>query len=160
MPQADLDTAWLRFMLNAVLASLTVDPDRSVEDLTVERQAAAAMLGAFQVRNAIEAAFAAQAVAACHAALECFRRAALMNASYPETGRVFATATSLSRMGRARSPNRPITRLKPSAGVISRCARSRRGALRSVPPRWRTRSRRCWRRLVRLTPCKAVDRPG
>jgi hypothetical protein len=127
MPQADLDTAWLRFMLNAVLASLTVDPDRSVEDLTVERQAAAAMLGAFQVRNAIEAAFAAQAVAACHAALECFRRAALMNASFPETGRVFATATSLSRMAlqtlRAITAGRPAVRpakvANPLAAVLA-----------------------------------------
>jgi hypothetical protein len=43
VPHADLDTPWLRFMLNAVLASLTVDPDRSVEDLTIECQAAAAL---------------------------------------------------------------------------------------------------------------------
>ena len=65
-------------MLNAILASLTIDPDRRVEDLQIEREAAADMLAAFQVQNAIEAAFAAQAVAAWHAARECYRRAALM----------------------------------------------------------------------------------
>jgi hypothetical protein len=120
MPQADLDTPWLRFMLNAVLASLTIDPDRSVKDLTIERQAAAAMLGALQVRNAIEAAFAAQAVAACHAAMECLRPAALMNASCRETGRVFATATSLSRMAlrmvRAIASGRPSVRTERRTG--------------------------------------------
>jgi hypothetical protein len=120
MPQTELDTPWLRFMLNAVLASLTIDPDRSVEDLTIERQAAAAMLGAFQVRNPIEAAFAAQAVTACHAAMECFRRAALMNASYPETRRVFATAMSLSRTAlqilRAIMAGRPAVRTERRTG--------------------------------------------
>jgi hypothetical protein len=33
MSQIDINTPYLRFMLNAVLASLTLDPDRSVEDL-------------------------------------------------------------------------------------------------------------------------------
>ena len=107
-------------MLNAVLASLTIDPDRSVKDLTIERQAAAAMLGALQVRNAIEAAFAAKAVMAFHAAMACFRRAALMDASEAATGRVFASATALLRtsvqMIRAIDSRRPAVRPARSAG--------------------------------------------
>ena len=121
MPQPDSNTPWLRFMLNAILASLTIDPDRRVEDLQIEREAAADMLAAFQVQNAIEAAFAAQAVAAWHAARECYRRAALMSASFPATGRVFATAMSLSRMSlqrvRAIAACRPAVRPAPRAGM-------------------------------------------
>jgi hypothetical protein len=56
------------------------------------------MLAEFQVSNAIEAAFAAQAVAAYHAAMECLRRTAMMNAWEPATKRVSATAMALSRM--------------------------------------------------------------
>ena len=56
IPSVDISTPCLRIMLNAVLASLTLDPDWSIEDLQIERQAAAAMLAAFDVQNAIEAA--------------------------------------------------------------------------------------------------------
>jgi hypothetical protein len=65
---------------------------------TAIRTGQAAQLAEFQVRNAIEAAFDAQAVAACHAAMACLRRTAMMNAREPATRRVFATATALSRM--------------------------------------------------------------
>ena len=67
MSETDTAPPYLRFMLNAVLASLTIDSERDVADLMLERQAAAAMLAAFQVRNAIEAGLAAQAVTAFHA---------------------------------------------------------------------------------------------
>jgi hypothetical protein len=46
IPSVDISTPCLRIMLNAVLASLTLDPDWSIEDLQIERQAAAAMLAA------------------------------------------------------------------------------------------------------------------
>ena len=120
MSETDTAPPYLRFMLNAVLASLTIDSERDVADLMLERQAAAAMLAAFQVRNAIEAGLAAQAVTAFHAAMACFRRAALMDASQTETGRVFATARALSRtslqMIRAIDSRRPAVRLARRAG--------------------------------------------
>jgi hypothetical protein len=98
MTQASINHPFLSFMLNAVLAALTMDPNRDVEDLKCEREAAAAMLTALQPRDAIEAALAARAVVAHHAAMECFRRAALAEASELSVGRLFAKAMALSQM--------------------------------------------------------------
>ena len=72
MTQASSNHPFLSFMLNAVLAAL-------------------------QPRDAIEAALAARAVVAHHAAMECFRRAALAEVSDLLMGRLFAKAMALSQ---------------------------------------------------------------
>jgi hypothetical protein len=97
MTQASSNHPFLSFMLNAVLAALTLDPNRDVDDLKCEREAAAAMLAALQPRDAIEAALAARVVVAHHAAMECFRRAALAEVSDLLMGRLFAKAMALSQ---------------------------------------------------------------
>jgi hypothetical protein len=98
MAQPGLDTAAFSFMLYAVLASLTLEPERGVEDLKTEREAATAMLAALQPRDAVEAALAARAVATHHASMACFRRAVAVGLSDQMMSRLFATGTALSRM--------------------------------------------------------------
>jgi hypothetical protein len=98
MTPSDLIVSVLQFALNSVLASLTLDPARDIDELKAEREAAAAMLAALNPRDAIQAAFAARAVAAHHAAMECFRRAALEGVPDALMTRLFASGMSLSRL--------------------------------------------------------------
>ena len=81
MTAIDFAAAAFRFALNSILAALTLDPTRDVEDLKNEREAAAAMLGELKPLDAIQAAYAARAVIAHHASMECFRRAAMADAT-------------------------------------------------------------------------------
>jgi hypothetical protein len=97
MNRSDLAIAILQFALNGVLASLSVDSNRGVEDLKTEREAAAAMLADLNPRDAIQAACAARAVTMHHAAMECFRRAALPGMPDALARRLMATGATLSR---------------------------------------------------------------
>jgi hypothetical protein len=97
MNPADLILSILRFALNSVLASLTIDPQRDVEDLKSEREAAAAMLTQLNPRDAIQAALAARAVTAHHASMECFRRAARLEGTDVMFRQLMATGSALSR---------------------------------------------------------------
>jgi hypothetical protein len=96
--QTELDRAPIRFALDSVLASLTVDPNRSVEDLKNERTAATAMLGGLLPADAIQAALAARIVAMHHAAMECLRRAAQPDVPSALAAKLLVTSMSLSRM--------------------------------------------------------------
>jgi hypothetical protein len=96
-----LTDAALRHTLSSTLDTLPVDPRLSLDDLRTAREAAAAQLATLAPRNATEAMFASQAVAAHHAAMECFRRAAAPDVS-DETGmRLLSRAAALSRLAAA-----------------------------------------------------------
>ena len=93
---------------------------------------------------------------ACHAALRCYRRAAMINPSCPVTGRVLAAATSLSwitlQMQRAIAAGRPAVRTARRAGVANPLAAVTVTAGQVNPnkavarPDWGTRSQRQWPR--------------
>jgi hypothetical protein len=98
MIQPGINNPTFRSMLDATLATLTLDPTRNVEDLKTEREAATAELAALQPRDATDAAFAARAVATHHAAMECFRRAAVPGLSDDVAMRLLNRAAALSRL--------------------------------------------------------------
>jgi len=94
----DFDTAAITFAHSSVLASLPLDPNRSVEDLKTERQAATAMLASLHPADAVQAALAARAVAMHHAAMECMRRSTHPDAGSALVAKLYVTAMALSRM--------------------------------------------------------------
>jgi hypothetical protein len=125
-----ITTAGVRDMLMSMLDTLSVDPKRNVEELKVQRQAAAATLSALQPRDAIEAELAARTVTAHYAAMDCFRRAALPEVSDEMAIRLRASGSSLSRMAerlmtalerRARAPHgaRPAAGGNPVAAAVA-----------------------------------------
>jgi hypothetical protein len=89
---------FLQHILASTLDALPVAPNLSPEDQQAQREAAAAQLAALQPQDAIAAMRAARAVAAHHAAMECFRRAALPEVSDVMAMRLQDTAAALSRL--------------------------------------------------------------
>jgi hypothetical protein len=89
------DSTILR-ILSATLDTLPVDPNPEVA--RAQREAATAALAALRPRDAVEAMFAAQAVAAHYAAMECFGRAAQPEVSDQVGMRLLGTAVALSRL--------------------------------------------------------------
>lgn len=139
MNRSDLAIAILQFALNSVLASLTLEPDRDVEDLKSEREAAAAMLADLNPRDAIQAAFAARAVTMHHAAMACFRRAALPDAPDVMVNRLMARGAALSRQSgqliqaikACKGESRPARAIDPAA--LARAATQTAQAARPQP---------------------------
>jgi len=134
MTETTLEAAAFEFSLTSVLASLTLDPARSVEDLKTERQAATAMLAALHPTDAVQAALAARAVAMHHAAMECLRRVAQPEMPSVLASKLLATSMALSRMsdqmiralaqrqsgaaaGRRAGPARPAETVQPATGA-------------------------------------------
>jgi hypothetical protein len=134
MTESPLEAAAFEFSLTSVLASLTLDPARSVEDLKIERQAATAMLASLHPTDAVQAALAARAVAMHHAAMECLRRAAQPEAPSALVSKFLTTSMALSRMsqqmikalaqrqaesghGRRAGPARPAETVQPATGA-------------------------------------------
>jgi hypothetical protein len=136
MTESILEAAAFEFSLTSVLASLTLDPARSVEDLKTERQAATAMLAALHPTDAVQAALAARAVAMHHAAMECLRRVAQPEVPSVLASKLLATSMALSRMsdqmiralaqrqagtgpGRRAGPSRPAETVQPATGAAN-----------------------------------------
>jgi hypothetical protein len=88
----------IRHVLRAVLDTLPVDPQRDPEDERAMREATAEAIAALAPRDATEALFAGRAVAAHHAAMECFRRAAQPDVSDDLGMRLLGRAAALSRL--------------------------------------------------------------
>jgi hypothetical protein len=97
MKPSDLFLSAVQFALTCVLASLSLDPDRNVEELKLEREAAAAMLAELCPRNAIQASYAARVVIMFHASMENFRRAAIPGISVSMRARLIGQANALAR---------------------------------------------------------------
>jgi hypothetical protein len=97
MKPSDLFLSAVQFALTSVLASLTTDPDRSVEELKLEREAAAAMLAELCPRSAVQASYASRVVIMFHAAMESFRRAAAPGISPSMRARHIGQANALAR---------------------------------------------------------------
>jgi hypothetical protein len=97
MKPSDLFLSALQFALTTVLAALAIDADRSVEDMKMEREAAAAMLAELRPLNAIQASYAARVVIMFHTSMECFRRAAEPGISLALKARLLGRANALSR---------------------------------------------------------------
>jgi hypothetical protein len=101
MKPSDLFLSAVQFALTCVLASLPLDPDRSVEELKLEREAAAAMLAELRPRTAIQASYAARVVIMFHASMESFRRAATPGISLSMRARHIGQANALARQSAA-----------------------------------------------------------
>ena len=140
MTAIDFAAAAFRFALNSILAALTLDPTRDVEDLKNEREAAAAMLGELKPLDAIQAAYAARAVIAHHASMECFRRAAMADATDAVRSRMFACGMALCRQSsqmtkaleqRKKGAARPGTSADPIEAILA--STPAHAAAREVP---------------------------
>ena len=97
MKPSDLIISILQFALQSVFASLSLDLDRSIEDLKAEREAAAAMLAELSPKTAIQASYAARAVIMYHTSVECFHKAAIPGLSLSLKARFIGHGSALSR---------------------------------------------------------------
>ena len=97
MKPADLLLSVLHFALQSIFATLSLDPNRSIEDIKAEHEAAAAMLSELAPKTAIQASFATRAVIMYHASIECFRKAATPGLNIALKARFIGHANALSR---------------------------------------------------------------
>jgi hypothetical protein len=93
-----LDPATTDATLTMIYAALHLDPDRPPAQHRTRREAAAEMFAALHPRDPTEAAYAARAVAAHYASMECLRRAVLPDTPHNLADRLYGKALSLSRM--------------------------------------------------------------
>ena len=117
-----LDPATTDATLTMIYAALHLDPDRTPAQHRTRREAAAEMFAALHPRDPIEAAYAARAVAAHYASMECLRRAVLPDTPHNLADRLYGKALSLSRMStdmdrtiRKRQAETPCAQPQPAA---------------------------------------------
>ena len=117
-----LDPATTDATLTTIYAALHLDPDRTPAQHQTRREAAAEMFAALHPRDPIEAAYAARAVAAHYASMECLRRAVLPDTPHNLADRLYGKALSLSRMStdmdrtiRKRQAETPCAQRQPAA---------------------------------------------
>ena len=85
-------------MLAAALESLQVSPNEDPAHLHIRESAACTALQSLRARDPVELMFAAHAVAAHHATMECFRRAMRATDNADAASRMHRSAALLSRM--------------------------------------------------------------
>jgi hypothetical protein len=93
-----MDNPTLLHMMNSTLDALPLNPKFEREDRQAQFEAASVALGTLGPRDGNEAMIVARAVSAHHAAMECFRRAALPDVSDVMMLRLYARAAALSRL--------------------------------------------------------------
>jgi hypothetical protein len=86
------------YMLNSTLDAVAPPPNASAEDVKTQQLAVAMSLGALDPSDAIDTLSAARAIAAHHAAMECYRRAAKPDVTDKMLATLLARAASLSRL--------------------------------------------------------------
>jgi hypothetical protein len=86
------------YMLNSTLDAVATPPNASPEDVKTQQLAVAMSLGALDPSDAIDTLSAARAIAAHHAAMECYRRAAKPDVTDKMLATLLARAASLSRL--------------------------------------------------------------
>jgi hypothetical protein len=97
-PAKSLSVPAVRFMVSSTLDTLGGNPLADATDRRIQHQAAIEALTALKPRDANEANLAAGAVTAHHAAMDCFRRAALPNMTETVAMRILGRAVTLARM--------------------------------------------------------------
>jgi hypothetical protein len=128
------------YMLNSTLDAVPVPPNSTPEDVKTQQQAVALALGALDPRDAVETLSAARAIAAHHAAMECYRRAAKPDVSDKMLATLLARAASLSRL--TAQTIQAIERRKAAArGLKARAAATKQAAGGQDPMSSETMSR-------------------